>query len=134
MCAPTPAAAPGISGGEKRRLAMGLQMIGLEAPSILLLDEPTSGLDSYQALQVMTTIRDLCSEGHTVLVAIHQPRSSIYALFDDLLLLSDGRVRWTMSFGASPVMYHGSTKDVLPQLASLGHKCPNNFNPADFMV
>lgn len=32
------------------------------------------------------------------------------------------------------VVYHGSTKDVLPHLASLGHKCPNNFNPADFMV
>ncbi|CAM9951994.1 unnamed protein product, partial [Laminaria digitata] len=41
-------------------------------------------------VQVMTTVRDLCNEGHTVLVAIHQPRSSIYALFDDLLLLSDG--------------------------------------------
>ncbi|CAN0139562.1 unnamed protein product, partial [Ectocarpus sp. 12 AP-2014] len=114
---------PGISGGEKRRLAMGLQMIGLEAPSVILLDEPTSGLDSHQALQVMATVRDLCLEGHTVIVAIHQPRSSIYALFDDLLLLSDGRV-----------MYHGSMNDVLPRLASLGHKCPSNFNPADFMV
>lgn len=40
----------------------------------------------------MATVRDLCLEGHTVIVAIHQPRSSIYALFDDLLLLSDGRV------------------------------------------
>lgn len=45
------------------------------------------------AFQVMATVRDLCSEGHTVLVAIHQPRSSIYAMFDDLLLLSDGQVR-----------------------------------------
>ncbi|CAM9634686.1 unnamed protein product [Ectocarpus fasciculatus] len=71
----------------------------------------------------MATVRDLCLEGHTVIVAIHQPRSSIYALFDDLLLLSDGRV-----------MYHGSINDVLPSLASLGHKCPSNFNPADFMV
>lgn len=40
----------------------------------------------------MAIIRDLCSEGHTVVVAIHQPRSSIYAMFDDVLLLSDGRV------------------------------------------
>jgi len=31
---------------------MGLQMIGLESPSIIFLDEPTSGLDSHQAQQV----------------------------------------------------------------------------------
>lgn len=37
-------------------------------------------------------MRDLCAEGHTVVVAIHQPRSSIYALFDDVLLLSEGVV------------------------------------------
>lgn len=32
------------------------------------------------------------------------------------------------------VMYHGSADEVLPRLASLGHKCPKNYNPADFMV
>lgn len=41
----------------------------------------------------METIRDLCADGHTVVVSIHQPRSSIYALFDDILLLSEGMVR-----------------------------------------
>lgn len=45
----------GISGGEKRRLAIGLQMIGLESPSVVLIDEPSSGLDSHQALQVGLT-------------------------------------------------------------------------------
>ena len=31
-------------------------------------------------------------------------------------------------------MYHGSADKVLPVMASLGHKCPVNFNPADYMV
>lgn len=114
---------PGISGGEKRRLAIGLQLIGLETPSVILLDEPTSGLDSHQALQVMQAIRDLCADGHTVVVSIHQPRSSIYALFDDVLLLSEGMV-----------MCHGPKEAALARLASLGHRCPVNYNPADFMV
>lgn len=60
--------------------------------------------------QVMATIRDLCSEGHTVVVAIHQPRSSIYAMFDDVLLLSNGRVRtWVgVAFVASFFLLHGA--------------------------
>ncbi|CAN0384943.1 unnamed protein product, partial [Discosporangium mesarthrocarpum] len=84
----------GISGGEKRRLAIGCELLGLETPSIVFLDEPTSGLDSHQALQVMGTVRGLCEEGHTVVVSIHQPRSAIYALFDDVMLLSEGQA-WT---------------------------------------
>ena len=39
-----------------------------------------------------------------------------------------------ISFFLLQVMYHGATEAVLPWLASLGHKCPPNFNPADFMA
>lgn len=42
--------------------------------------------------QVMGTLRELCSDGHTVVVSIHQPRSSVFAMFDDLVLLSGGWV------------------------------------------
>ena len=39
----------------------------------------------------MTTLRDLCTDGHTVLVSIHQPRSSVFAMFDDLILMAGAR-------------------------------------------
>ena len=39
-------------------------------------------------LQVMQTLKDLASEGKTVVCSIHQPRSSIFEMFDDLLLAS----------------------------------------------
>jgi ABC-type multidrug transport system ATPase subunit len=45
----------GVSGGEKRRLCLGMELIN--NPQILFLDEPTSGLDSFTALLVMSLIK-----------------------------------------------------------------------------
>ena len=43
-------------------------------------------------LQVMEALKKLAEGGHTVVAAIHQPRSGIWDLFDDLLLLSQARL------------------------------------------
>ncbi|XP_010279499.1 PREDICTED: ABC transporter G family member 15-like isoform X2 [Nelumbo nucifera] len=78
----------GISGGEKRRLSIALEI--LTSPSLLFLDEPTSGLDSASAFLVMLTIRSISRDGKTIISVIHQPSSEVFQLFDDLFLLSDG--------------------------------------------
>jgi hypothetical protein len=39
----------------------------------------------------MQALKDLTLDSHTVVVSIHQPRSSVFALFDDLILLSGAR-------------------------------------------
>ncbi len=67
-------------------------------PAILFLDEPTSGLDSFQALSVMDSMKSLAKNNRIVIAVIHQPRSSIFNLFDKLLLLSNGA---TTYFGDS---------------------------------
>lgn len=71
----------------------------------------------------MQTLKDLCKEGHTVVSSIHQPRSSIFAMFDDLILLSEGQM-----------LYTGPAKDALPYFEELGHKCPEHYNPAEFLA
>eukprot|EP01083_Nonionella_stella_P080315 220693_1 len=112
----------GVSGGERKRVNIGTQMI--RNPSLLFLDEPTSGLDSYQALKVVETLKKLCENGCTVMTSIHQPRSSIFTLFDDIILLSSGRL-----------IYHGPSGDhALKYFAEKTYVCPPYFNPADFFL
>lgn len=53
------------------------------------------------ATQVMSTLKQLAQEGHTVVCSIHQPRSSIYAMFDDLVLLAEGSLVYS---GKCPTM------------------------------
>lgn len=47
------------------------------------------GLDSFQAQNVMEALWTLAHNGRCVISTIHQPRSSIYSMFDALLLLSE---------------------------------------------
>ncbi|KAJ9563597.1 hypothetical protein OSB04_008757 [Centaurea solstitialis] len=80
----------GVSGGEKKRLSMACELIA--SPSVIFADEPTTGLDAFQAEKVMETLRQLAQDGHTVICSIHQPRGSVYAKFDDIVLLTEGEV------------------------------------------
>jgi len=91
----------GISGGERRRLAIACELV--TSPSAIFLDEPTSGLDSSAATSVIQTLRDLANKGKTVVAVIHQPSQHVFASFDDLLLLSEGK---QMYFGQVDHVQH----------------------------
>lgn len=65
----------GISGGERKRTSIGVELI--TNPSIIFLDEPTTGLDSTTALQVILLLKKLAKQGKTVISTIHQPSSEL---------------------------------------------------------
>lgn len=65
----------GISGGEMRRVSIGLELVA--RPDVLILDEPTSGLDSVSAKKVGEVLRALAHDKENptaVIASIHQPR------------------------------------------------------------
>ncbi|KAK7404313.1 hypothetical protein VNO78_05106 [Psophocarpus tetragonolobus] len=111
----------GISGGEKKRLSIALEI--LTRPSLLFLDEPTSGLDSASAFFVVQTLRNVARDGRTVISSIHQPSSEVFALFDDLFLLSGGET-----------VYFGEAKSAIEFFAEAGFPCPRKRNPSDHFL
>ena len=76
-----------LSGGERKRLNIGLDMIGLA--DIYLFDEPTSGLSSKDSEHVIEIIRSM-AHNKIVLVTIHQPSSKIFQMFNKVVLLDKG--------------------------------------------
>jgi ABC-type multidrug transport system ATPase subunit len=80
----------GISGGQAKRVNIALALI--TQPRVLFLDEPTSGLDSHMANEVVQSLHALLAEGRTIVCTIHSPTSKAFALFDDLLVLKEGKL------------------------------------------
>jgi len=77
-----------ISGGQRKRLNIALELI--RAPFVLFADEPTSGLSSMDSEMVMFLLKKQTRKGRLVLVNIHQPSTTIFKLFDKLLILDKG--------------------------------------------
>lgn len=111
----------GISGGEKKRASIGVEII--TDPSLVFLDEPTTGLDSYTATNIIEIISELAQSGRTAVCTIHQPNSDIFAFFDKLMLIANGKT-----------IYFNESKKAKEYFASLGQVCPPLSNPADFYI
>ncbi|XP_026668551.1 ABC transporter G family member 3-like [Ceratina calcarata] len=111
----------GLSGGEMKRLSFASEV--LTDPPLMFCDEPTSGLDSFMAHQVVTVLKALAARGKTIVVTLHQPSSELFALFDRILLMAEGRVA-----------FMGTTSQACSFFETLGAACPSNYNPADYFV
>ncbi|KAF5379888.1 hypothetical protein D9757_007190 [Collybiopsis confluens] len=113
----------GISGGEKRRVSIAVQV--LTEPRILIADEPTSGLDASTASSIMDVLSGLAVEGQrTIIITIHQSRSELFHRFGNLLLLAKG----------GRVAYSGKASTMIPYFSHLGYQCPSNCNPSDWAL
>ncbi|KAJ3140054.1 ATP-binding cassette sub- G member 2 [Irineochytrium annulatum] len=112
----------GVSGGEKKRAAIGQELVG--NPDILFLDEPTSGLDSNSALAVIENVKsEAATSGRIVVSTIHQPSWELLTKFDKLVLLSGGST-----------VFFGAPEDAIDYFEAQGFQGRPNQNPADFFI
>ncbi|MES1912797.1 MAG: hypothetical protein MHM6MM_005019 [Cercozoa sp. M6MM] len=112
----------GLSGGEMKRTSIAVELVS--DPSILFCDEPTTGLDSETALNTVRVLKDLAhTGGRTIITTIHAPSAEIFDLFDQLLLLVDGRI-----------VYQGAASDVGAYLTQIDMPPPKYSNVADHFM
>ncbi|XP_059432198.1 ABC transporter G family member 5-like [Corylus avellana] len=112
----------GISGGEKRRVSIGVDVV--HDPKVLILDEPTSGLDSTSALQIIDMLKTMAeTRGRTVILSIHQPGFRIVKLFNTILLLANGCV-----------LHHGAVDQLGVNLRLMGMELPLHVNVVEFAI
>ncbi|KAJ0533807.1 putative ABC-type xenobiotic transporter [Helianthus annuus] len=111
----------GISGGQKKRVTTGEMIVG---PSkVLLMDEISTGLDSSTTYQIVNSVKQFLHilEG-TAVISLLQPAPETYDLFDDIILLTDGKI-----------VYQGPRENVVEFFESMGFKCPERKGVADFL-
>ena len=108
-----------LSGGEQRRMSLAVAL--LNKPSIFFLDEITSGLDSAASDNICEVLRKVAAEKNLIVVCtIHQPSIKVFERFDQIILLSEGRLA-----------YAGDRTDAESYFSSLGYPLPPRSNPAE---
>ncbi|CAN1275846.1 Pleiotropic drug resistance protein 1 [Linum perenne] len=111
----------GISGGQKKRVTTG-EMLGGPA-KVLLMDEISTGLDSSTTYQICKFMRQMVHIMEvTMIISLLQPAPEAFELFDDVILLSEGRI-----------VYQGPREKVVDFFEFMGFKCPERKGVADFL-
>jgi branched-chain amino acid transport system ATP-binding protein len=78
-----------LSGGEQQMLAIGRALVA--RPSLLLLDEPSLGLAPKLVTRIFLTLRELRSEGKTILLVEQNARQALQVA-DNAYVLERGRI------------------------------------------
>ncbi len=105
-----------LSGGERKRLNIGLDMIG--TADVYLFDEPTSGLSSKDSEHVIEILRNM-AHNKIVVAVVHQPSSKIFHKFNKALLLDKG----------GRMVFFGTPREMLAYFADVEHR--QHFEPEE---
>ena len=112
-----------MSGGQQQRVAIARAIA--QAPPVILADEPTGNLDSHSSKEIMNILRQLHSEGRTVIVITHD--NDIAANAKRIVHIEDGRITSDSAnegnlsrddidkeIRSGPVVYDSDTEEEIP--------------------
>ncbi|KAG2208507.1 hypothetical protein INT47_010203 [Mucor saturninus] len=112
----------GLSGGERKRMSIAEQMT--TSSSINCWDCSTRGLDAASALDYVRSLRIMTDVfKKTTVATLYQASNNIFALFDNVLLLDEGRC-----------LYFGPVDTAKEYFESLGFFCPHRKSIPDFLT
>ncbi|KAG5525543.1 hypothetical protein RHGRI_031997 [Rhododendron griersonianum] len=111
----------GVSGGQKKRLTTGEIIVG--PARALFMDEISNGLDSSTTYQMVACLQQLAHiTDVTILVTLLQPAPETFDLFDDIILMAEGKT-----------VYYGPRSHILDFFDDCGFRCPKRKGVADFL-
>ncbi|RVW54373.1 Pleiotropic drug resistance protein 2 [Vitis vinifera] len=111
----------GISGGQKKRVTTGEMLVG--PAKAFFMDEISTGLDSSTTFQIVKFMKQMVHiMDITMVISLLQPAPETYDLFDDIILLSEGKI-----------VYQGPRENVLEFFEHMGFRCPERKGVADFL-
>ncbi|TYI17128.1 hypothetical protein ES332_A07G002600v1 [Gossypium tomentosum] len=111
----------GVSGGQKKRVTTGEMLVG--PVGALFMDNISTGLDSSTTYQIVNCIKQsIHIFNKTAIISLLQPPPETFELFDDIILLSEGRI-----------VYQGPREYVLNFFESMGFKCLERKGVADYL-
>ncbi|KAJ4721730.1 Pleiotropic drug resistance transporter [Melia azedarach] len=112
----------GISGGQKKRVTTGEMIVG--PIKTLFMDEITNGLDISTTFQIVSSLQQLAHlTDATILISLLQPSPETFNLFDDIIIMADGKI-----------VYHGPRESVLEYFEGCGFRCPERKAVAAFLL
>ncbi|XP_042520973.1 pleiotropic drug resistance protein 3-like isoform X1 [Macadamia integrifolia] len=111
----------GVSGGQKKRVTTGEMIVG--PTNALFMDEISTGLDSSTTFQIVSCLQHLVHlTDATALISLLQPAPETYNLFDDVILMAEGKI-----------VYNGPRNYILEFFEYCGFRCPERKGAADFL-
>ncbi|MEU4949123.1 ABC transporter ATP-binding protein [Streptomyces lavendulae] len=121
-----------LSGGQQQRLALALAVVG--RPELVFLDEPTAGLDPQARRATWDLVRELRSDGVTVVLTTHH-MDEAEQLSDEVAIMDAGRV---IAHGSPEELCRGGAENTLRftgrpslDLASLLKALPDGTQAAE---